>query len=119
MTAATNLATRAKDSPQEPKETSHAHPVRYHCRGHSRSPSLGKYFNRYETVRRFDLANLTAIKTNLPKLTYKGDCFDDSLAALISCRLKLDWQVPSRFARDHPCALACMAKRLRLQSARQ
>src|SRR5262249_6876257 len=53
------------------------------------------------------------------KLTYKGDCFDDSLAALISCRLKLDWQVPSRFARDHSCALARMAKRLGLQSARQ
>src|SRR5215813_2551489 len=116
MTPVTNVSTGAKDSPQQLKETSHAHPVRDHCRGHSRSRSLGICFNRYETVwRGFDLANGMKCR----KLTDKGDCFDVSLVTLAWCRVKPDWQVQSRFTRDHSCPLARMAQRFGLQPPRQ
>src|SRR5262245_11685372 len=116
MTPVTNVSTGVKDSPQQLKETSHAHPVRDHCRGHSRSRSLGICFSRYETVwRRFDLASGMKCR----KLAYKGDCFDVSLVTLVWCRVKPDWQVQSRFTRDHLCSFAGMAKRLGLQPPRQ
>src|SRR5262245_53567357 len=113
MTPVTNVSTGAKALPQQVKETSHAYPVRYHCRRHSRSRSLGICFNRYETVWRcFDLARGMKCR----KLTYKGDCFDVSLVTLAWCRFKPDWQVQSRFTRDHSCPFARMAQRLGLQS---
>src|SRR5262245_63070024 len=60
MSTVTNILTSAKDFSQQLKESSNAHLVRCHCRGPTRSLSLGNYFNRYEAVwRRFDLANLT------------------------------------------------------------
>src|SRR5215510_9341518 len=60
MTTVTNISTRAKDFYQQLEESSNVHLVRCHCRGPTRSLSLGNYFNRYEAVwRRFDLANVT------------------------------------------------------------
>src|SRR5262245_43171831 len=116
MTSVINVSTGAKDSPQQQKETSHAHPVRDHRRGHSRSRSLGMCFSRYETVwRRFDLASGMKCR----KLTYKGDCFDVSLVTLVSCRVKPNWQVQSRCTRDYSCPSARMAQRLGLQPPRQ
>jgi hypothetical protein len=87
MTPVTNVSARAKDSPHQLKKDAYAHPFRYHCRGHTRSRSLGICFNRYEKVwRRFDLANVTECR----KLIYKGDGFDVSLVTLVCCRVRPD-----------------------------